>query len=421
MSCCAYGCRSRFVDGKKLFALPSGKRDRERRLTWLLRIGRADFTGTTSTRLCEVRAKSVSYGGIFTPFLQIKQEVTGIPNLLSATSDTTLQISDIRTEDTSTNDFKDHSLHCTHGIQNLLSATSQTTLQISDIRTEDTSTNDFKDHSLNCTHGIQNLLSATSETTLQISDIRTEGTFSDYAKDPSLNCPQGIQDSLAATSETTLQISDIRTADAAFWSESHGTSSGTSEEKPPLASYPTAAPTFSADPSADNGAPVCNGLPPESQVLPSLSYAELHKRMLELEYKVESTRRKMALAYRAKSKVQKEYDKLKAEVAYFLAPDQLHCMAKSSRGALWSEGTIRKALKVRLACGSRGYNLVKKILAPLPSQRTLQRHLEVNGMEDHEKDVIDVGEVEVKPGELVDPSSGEILGVPADPSTDTPD
>ncbi|XP_037502516.1 uncharacterized protein LOC119376921 [Rhipicephalus sanguineus] len=171
-----------------------------------------------------------------------------------------------------------------------------------------------------------------------------------------------------------MQISNIRTEDAASWPESHGTSSGTSEEKPYFASYSIVTPTFSADPLAGHGAPVCYGPPPENQILPSLSNAELHKRMLELEYQAESARRRLQLANRQKNKVIREYEKLKSEVAHFLAPDQLNCMAKSSRGSQWSEDTIRKALKVRLACGSRGYNLVKQILAPLPSQRTLQRH-----------------------------------------------
>nr|XP_037289420.1 uncharacterized protein LOC119182934 [Rhipicephalus microplus] len=162
--------------------------------------------------------------------------------------------------------------------------------------------------------------------------------------------------------------------------------------------------------------------------------------MLDLESKLESARRKVQLANRIKNKVTKEYEKLKAELSHYLAPDQLNSMAKNSRGSLWSEDTIRKVLKVRLACGSRGYNLAKKTLAPLPSQRTLQRHLEVlkstpgavpellqalsdevNSMEDPEKQVIDVGEVEIQPDKTVDLNSEQVLGISADPLTDTPE
>ncbi|XP_075728237.1 uncharacterized protein LOC119182934 isoform X3 [Rhipicephalus microplus] len=480
MSCCAYGCHSRFVDRKKLFALPLGKRDRKRRLTWLLRIGRANFTGTDSTRLCEdhfsqeqfeplilknlgvKKLKQDAVPSIFAPFVQIKQEVTeistvdcndhsltsthDIPNYWpSNTSEATLHISDIHTEDTPTADsknnslnstqdtsaagFKDTSLKCTDGVPNELSptsgttlqvidvhtagisnfqsATSETTLQITDIRTADTSTNGFKDPSLICRQGIPNSLSTTSDSTLKFSDIYMEGTLSDDVKDSSLHCTHDIQDSLAPRSESTLQISNICTA---------------------------------ANSSVYNGTLVCQWPPPEGQSLPSLSNAELHKRMLDLESKLESARRKVQLANRIKNKVTKEYEKLKAELSHYLAPDQLNSMAKNSRGSLWSEDTIRKALKVRLACGSRGYNLAKKTLAPLPSQRTLQRHLEVlkstpgavpellqalsdevNSMEDPEKHVIDVGEVEIQPDKTVDLNSEQVLGVSADPLTDTPE
>ncbi|XP_075728244.1 uncharacterized protein LOC119182934 isoform X10 [Rhipicephalus microplus] len=436
MSCCAYGCHSRFVDRKKLFALPLGKRDRKRRLTWLLRIGRANFTGTDSTRLCEdhfsqeqfeplilknlgvKKLKQDAVPSIFAPFVQIKQEVTeistvdcndhsltsthDIPNYWpSNTSEATLHISDIHTEDTPTADsknnslnstqdtsaagFKDTSLKCTDGVPNELSPTSGTTLQVIDVHTADTSTNGFKDPSLIC----------------------RQGTLSDDVKDSSLHCTHDIQDSLAPRSESTLQISNICTA---------------------------------ANSSVYNGTLVCQWPPPEGQSLPSLSNAELHKRMLDLESKLESARRKVQLANRIKNKVTKEYEKLKAELSHYLAPDQLNSMAKNSRGSLWSEDTIRKALKVRLACGSRGYNLAKKTLAPLPSQRTLQRHLEVlkstpgavpellqalsdevNSMEDPEKHVIDVGEVEIQPDKTVDLNSEQVLGVSADPLTDTPE
>ncbi|KAH7933355.1 hypothetical protein HPB49_011711 [Dermacentor silvarum] len=46
------------------------------------------------------------------------------------------------------------------------------------------------------------------------------------------------------------------------------------------------------------------------------------------------------------------------------------------RGTPWSTPTIEKGLKIRLTCGRRGYNIVQEIGTPLPSERTLQRHLE---------------------------------------------
>lgn len=46
------------------------------------------------------------------------------------------------------------------------------------------------------------------------------------------------------------------------------------------------------------------------------------------------------------------------------------------RGSAWSEGTVVKGLKVRLSCGSESYNVVRELVAPLPSERTLQRRLQ---------------------------------------------
>lgn len=52
--CCAVNCSNRCDDGKKLFCIPRGKENTNRRKVWLHRIGRKNFTPTTGTRLCEV-------------------------------------------------------------------------------------------------------------------------------------------------------------------------------------------------------------------------------------------------------------------------------------------------------------------------------------------------------------------------------
>lgn len=54
----------------------------------------------------------------------------------------------------------------------------------------------------------------------------------------------------------------------------------------------------------------------------------------------------------------------------------MKCLEKKTmRGTRWSKKTIIKALKVRLSCGARGYDVVKELGQPLPSERTLQRRL----------------------------------------------
>lgn len=46
------------------------------------------------------------------------------------------------------------------------------------------------------------------------------------------------------------------------------------------------------------------------------------------------------------------------------------------RGIKWSDETIMKAYKLRLTCGTTGYDVITEIGQPLPSQRTLQRRIE---------------------------------------------
>lgn len=61
----------------------------------------------------------------------------------------------------------------------------------------------------------------------------------------------------------------------------------------------------------------------------------------------------------------------------FLNPDQcLFLQNCVGNGIRWSNETITKALKIRLSCGSKGYQVVAQLGQPLPSERTLQRHFQ---------------------------------------------
>ncbi|XP_050039192.1 cysteine-rich venom protein-like [Dermacentor andersoni] len=51
--CCAFECSTTERDGKRLFRIPSAKRDATWRKAWLQRISRADFNPTQWFRLCE--------------------------------------------------------------------------------------------------------------------------------------------------------------------------------------------------------------------------------------------------------------------------------------------------------------------------------------------------------------------------------
>ncbi|TGZ50578.1 Uncharacterized protein DBV15_12610 [Temnothorax longispinosus] len=61
----------------------------------------------------------------------------------------------------------------------------------------------------------------------------------------------------------------------------------------------------------------------------------------------------------------------------YFGNDQLRVLRTgTSRGMKWSEDTILKGLNLRFTCGTRGYNYLRQIMAPLPSVRTLQRSIE---------------------------------------------
>lgn len=51
--CCAYGCRNRSGEEKKLFSIPRSSQDQARRTEWLRRINRANFNPSRRSVLCE--------------------------------------------------------------------------------------------------------------------------------------------------------------------------------------------------------------------------------------------------------------------------------------------------------------------------------------------------------------------------------
>ncbi|XP_077511954.1 uncharacterized protein LOC144122834 [Amblyomma americanum] len=161
--------------------------------------------------------------------------------------------------------------------------------------------------------------------------------------------------------------------------------------------------------------------------------AALHKRIAEVEDELKSHERKLSICQRQKNAALQEKSALKRRTCHFLANDQLKSMERSTmRGTPWSTSTIEKGLKIRLSCGSRGYNVVREIGTPLPSERTLQRHLEglkflpgilheilpslsakVNLMKDYEKHaVLILDEMQLTPGIAYDQGTETVIGKP---------
>lgn len=55
----------------------------------------------------------------------------------------------------------------------------------------------------------------------------------------------------------------------------------------------------------------------------------------------------------------------------------MHILRHGSRKFVkWSNATIKKALKLKFACGNNGYDEILKQKIPLPSLRTLRRRLQ---------------------------------------------
>ncbi|KAH8037483.1 hypothetical protein HPB51_011632 [Rhipicephalus microplus] len=105
--------------------------------------------------------------------------------------------------------------------------------------------------------------------------------------------------------------------------------------------------------------------------------AALHKRIATLEECLNNIKRKVATLQQQKSRANRRNHELTRNIKKYLSRDQLQGMWTSSmRGKQWSIETIQKGLKLRLACGSRGYNAVRELAVPLQSERTLQRRVE---------------------------------------------
>lgn len=83
-------------------------------------------------------------------------------------------------------------------------------------------------------------------------------------------------------------------------------------------------------------------------------------------------------------KIKNENEKLKNNKAEALLRksfnyDQIRKLNSSAnhQGWRWSNGSIEKAIRTRLACGYTGYNyLIRELRYPLPSIRTTNRRLE---------------------------------------------
>lgn len=75
-------------------------------------------------------------------------------------------------------------------------------------------------------------------------------------------------------------------------------------------------------------------------------------------------------------KLEQKHEILNKSLDKMFNDDQKEALTRDTRGMLWSNASINKALQFKFACGGTGYNLLRENHFPLPSQRTLARRLE---------------------------------------------
>jgi hypothetical protein len=96
-----------------------------------------------------------------------------------------------------------------------------------------------------------------------------------------------------------------------------------------------------------------------------------------LEKQVARYKRKIILLRNQNKKLRTEQNKIKENLPLLLNDDQKCSLSRQTmRGIKWSDATMMKAYKLRLACGTIGYDVLREIGQPLPTHRTLQRRIE---------------------------------------------
>lgn len=119
------------------------------------------------------------------------------------------------------------------------------------------------------------------------------------------------------------------------------------------------------------------------------------------------------------------------EVFYKDQLEYLKAKYKGHRIYKWTDETIKKALRLKHACGDNGYTELLRQHIPLPSTRTLRRHLECIAFKDgicdeifdllkdkvsnfpderHKDCMICVDEMSIIPGEQIDPCTKHTIG-----------
>lgn len=117
-------------------------------------------------------------------------------------------------------------------------------------------------------------------------------------------------------------------------------------------------------------------LPEPSQATSSTAACQVPGRRVKTPRERQLERR-LDLERKKRRKAEMERDELRRSLKRLLADDQVWALEKGTmRGSAWSRATVQKALQLKVMCGGRVYDYVKKYVVPLPAQRTLQKLVE---------------------------------------------
>lgn len=175
------------------------------------------------------------------------------------------------------------------------------------------------------------------------------------------------------------------------------------------------------------------------------SCAEVNKQLQDMKAKYAKLREDHSKASAKTNSIKKKLQKLEyasgilRKKLKFLNEDQMRALSRNSnRGTTWSSKTIKQALQIKFASGTTGYETLRKLGYPLPSNRTLVRRLQglkflpgiltevtellrakAEGLEDVERDcVLYLDEMEIARGYELDRAEDVVFGgktLPAEP------
>lgn len=100
---------------------------------------------------------------------------------------------------------------------------------------------------------------------------------------------------------------------------------------------------------------------------------ELFNRIIRKSYRCGKILKKRLRKLREENRI---YDKLKIRLGEIFNEDQIKALANQAVSCReWSNETIKRAIRLRLTCGSVGYRQILDQNIPLPSERTLRRKM----------------------------------------------